>query len=337
MLKIGSLELASPVMLAPMCGVCDYPYIRLLRRYDPESLAFHEMFSAMGVVHSERRQDDRRRKVPPELQPLGLQLFGHDPAVMAEAALRLEAWGAAVIDLNLGCPVPRITEGCDGSALLREPALLARILAAMARALDGRVPLTIKMRLGYDEAQANYLEVARLAEACGVAAITVHGRTRAQLYSGRANWEAIAEVARAVRIPVIGNGDVADPLVAAARIRESGVAGVMVGRGAQGNPWLFAQIRRYLRTGELLPSPDLATRLRVGLEHGEMMWAERGSAAFADMRRHMVWYTRGAPSGAALRAALHAARSASELRDQVDRYLERLEPDRLLPPVLPDI
>lgn len=322
MLRLGALDLPSPVVLAPMCGVCDHAYVRLMRRFDPGSLAFHEMFSAAGLVHAGPRKDGRSFVVPPDLQPLGLQLFGHEPALMAEAARKLEGWGAAVVDVNLGCPAPRITAECDGSALLRDLPLLERILTAMTRALDGRLPLTIKMRLGYDEQQRNYLEVARLAEACGVAAITVHGRTRAQMYAGQADWEAIAEVARSVRIPVIGNGDVADPLAAAHHLAKHGVQGIMIGRGAQGQPWIFAHIRHYLATGELLPEPDAHTRLEIGLAHAALMLEERGARAMADVRRHLVWYTRGLALGGPLRSAIHAVRSPAELHALVASYLE---------------
>lgn len=312
-LKIGPLALSSPVILAPMCGVCDFPYLRILRRFDQSSLAFHEMFSAIGLLNWHRRKEPRDLTIPSDLKPIGLQLFGHEPAEMAEAARRLVELGAAVVDVNLGCPVPRITSGCDGSALLKETALLERILRAMVAAL-GPTPLTIKMRLGYDDSQQNYVEVAKLAEQAGVAAITVHGRTRSQMYSGRADWEKIAEVARAVRLPVIGNGDVADPMTALARMRDHGVAGVMIGRGAQGNPWLFSRIAEYARTDVLPPEPSVRDRLAVALDHAAGIVAEMGERhGLAESKRHATWYTRGLFGGAELRGAVNAAKSYAEL------------------------
>ncbi|HEY9855047.1 MAG TPA: tRNA dihydrouridine synthase DusB [Stenomitos sp.] len=324
-LKIGRLELASPVILAPMCGVCDFPFIRLMRRYDPESLAFHEMFSAVGLVNMHRRKDAPDLTVPPDLKPLGLQLFGHEPDVMAEAARMLVGFGAAVVDLNLGCPVPKITGGSDGSALLKETDLLERILRAMVAALP-ETPVTIKMRLGYSDDHQNYLEVAKLAEQAGVAAITVHGRTRSQMYSGKANWEKIAEVAQAVSIPVIGNGDVTDPVQAMQLMQDYGVAGVMIGRAAQGNPWVIPRIAHYARTGEILPEPTPAERLRVALEHAEIMIAEKGERqGVSESRKHITWYTRGMTGSAELRAAINATRTHAELVEVVLTFLERVQ------------
>lgn len=323
-LKIGSLELASPVILAPMCGVCDFPYIRLMRRYDAESLAFHEMFSAVGLVNMHRRKDAPDLTVPPELKPMGLQLFGHEPAAMAEAARMLAGFGAAVIDLNLGCPVPKITGGNDGSALLKETDLLERILKAMVAALP-ETPVTIKMRLGYSDDHQNYLEVAKIAEQAGVSAITVHGRTRSQMYSGKADWDKIGAVAQAVSVPVIGNGDVSDPLQAMQLMRDYGVAGVMVGRAAQGNPWVIPRIAHYARTGELLPEPGPAERLQVALEHAELMIAEKGERqGVSESRKHITWYTKGMKGSSELRAAINETRSHEELVEVVLRFVEQI-------------
>ncbi len=320
-LAIGSLTVPSPAILAPMCGVCDFPYIRLMRRYDPDSLVFHEMFSAVGLVNMHRRPDPPDLTIPVELRPLGYQLFGHEPHVMAEAARMLEGWGAAIIDLNLGCPVPKITGACDGSALLREPELLDRILRAMVAAV--RTPVTIKMRLGYSDDHQNYLEIARLAEAAGVAAITVHGRTRSQMYSGRADWDKIQEVVDAVSIPVIGNGDVTDPVQALERMRETGVAGVMIGRGAQGNPWIVPRIKHYALTGEVLPEPSAAEKLQVSLGHLDILIAEKGEReGLADSRKHITWYTRGLPGSAELRAAVNQTRTRADLVGVIEAYLE---------------
>ncbi len=321
-LKIGPLALESQVILAPMCGVSDLPYLRLLRRFDTRSLVFHEMFSAVGLLHWKNQP---RFEVPPGLRPIGLQLFGHDPGAMAEAAIVLVEGGCDVIDINLGCPVPKVAKNCDGSALLKDTPLLARILEAMVRAVGDRVPVSIKMRLGWDDQQRNYLEVARIAEAAGVSMITVHGRTRSQMYAGTADWDAIAEVAAAVRVPVVGNGDVHDPLTAARRLRESGCAGVMVGRGAQGNPWLLPRIDQYLRTGRLPAEPTASERLEVAREHCRMLIEEKGErVGVAEIRKHVAWYTRGLPGSAELRNQVNSTRTEAELYLALDAYLASL-------------
>ncbi len=322
MLKIGPLALESQVILAPMCGVSDLPYLRLLRRFDPRSLVFHEMFSAVGLLHWKNQP---RFEVPQDLRPIGLQLFGHDPGAMAEAAIVLAEGGCDVIDVNLGCPVPKVAKNCDGSALLKDTPRLSRILDAMVRAVGDRVPVSIKMRLGWDDEQRNYLEVARIAEAAGVSMITVHGRTRSQMYAGTADWGAIAQVAAAVRVPVVGNGDVCDPLTAARRLRESGCSGVMIGRGAQGNPWLVPRIDQYLRTGRLPPEPPAAERLQVARDHCRMLIEEKGErAGVAESRKHVAWYTRGLPGSAELRHVVNSTRTAAELYLALDAYLDNL-------------
>lgn len=325
MLRIGPLQLESQAILAPMCGVCDLPYLRLLRRFDSRSLIFHEMFSAVGLLHWKNRP---KFIVPPELRPIGLQLFGHDPDTMARATVLMAEAGTDVIDINLGCPVPKITKSCDGSALLKDTPLLEKILRAMVKAADGAAPVTIKMRLGWDDAFRNYLEVAKIAEDAGVSMITVHGRTRSQMYSGSADWQAIAEVAAAVSIPVVGNGDIWDPVVAADRLRESGCAGVMIGRGAQGNPWIIPRIDTYLRTGVLPPEPEPTVRLKVAREHCRLLIAEKGEkTGVPESRKHVTWYTRGLPGSAELRHRVNQTKGEAELYAVLDEYLEKyLEP-----------
>ncbi|MBM3270517.1 MAG: tRNA dihydrouridine synthase DusB [Candidatus Sericytochromatia bacterium] len=319
MLQIGPLRLESRVILAPMCGVCDLPYLELLRRFDTRSLIFHEMFSAVGLLHWKNRP---RFEVPAGLRPLGLQVFGHDPETMARAAVVLAEAGADVIDINLGCPVPKITKACDGSALLKDTPLLEKILRAMVRAVGTSAPVTIKMRLGWDDAYRNYLDVAKLAEDCGVAMVTVHGRTRSQMYSGEADWEAIGEVAAALSIPVVGNGDVWDPVMAARRLGESGCAGVMIGRGAQGNPWLLPRIDAYLRTGVLPPEPSPETRLHVAREHCRLLIAQKGErTGVPESRKHVTWYTRGLPGSAELRHQVNQTRTEEGLYEVLDAYV----------------
>ena len=322
MLQIGPLRLESQVILAPMCGVCDLPYLKLLRRFDQRSLVFHEMFSAVGLLNWKNRP---KFVVPAELRPMGLQLFGHDPDDMARATTVMAEAGTDVIDLNLGCPVPKVVKGCDGSALLKDTARLAQILRAMVKAVDGAVPITIKMRLGWDDAFRNYLEVAKIAQDAGVSMITVHGRTRSQMYSGTADWDAIAEVAAAVSVPVVGNGDVWDPVVAADRLSQSGCSGVMVGRGAQGNPWIVPRIDTYLRTGIVPPEPTPEVRLQVAREHCRLLIAEKGEkTGVPESRKHVTWYTRGLPGSAALRPNINETKGEVALFEVLAEYLAHL-------------
>lgn len=324
-LKIGSLELTSPAILAPMCGVCDVPYIKLMRRYDQESLVFHEMFSAVGLLNWSRRKDKAPSfQVPEGVGPMGLQLFGHEPEAMAQAARILADAGAAVIDINLGCPVPKITKGCDGSALLKDTPLLREILIAMIRAVPEK-PVTIKMRLGWDDDHRNYVEVAKIAEDAGVAAITVHGRTRSQMYTGSADWEAIAEVVQAVSIPVIGNGDLYDPVTAVQRMRDYGVKGVMFGRGAQGNPWIIPRTAHYFKTGELLSEPADVERLQVALDHCELLIAEKGErVGVPECRKHVAWYTKGMHASAELRHRVNQTQSREALVEVLMSFIQTL-------------
>lgn len=321
MLRIGKLELASPVILAPMCGVCDRPYLRLLRRYTKDCLLFHEMFSAQGLMTWAKD-----RPIPVDLagKPLGLQIFGHVPDTMGLAARKLADAGADVVDLNLGCPVPKIAKNCDGSALLKETRLLAEILRAMVAACPD-IPVTIKMRLGWDDDYRNYLEVAKIAEDAGIAAVTVHGRTRSQMYSGSADWEAIGEVAQTLSIPVIGNGDVSTPQQARHLMETYGVAGVMVGRAAMGNPWLLPRMVHYLKTGELLPEPTPAERVEVALAHCELLATEKGErVGVPECRKHVAWYTKGLPGSAECRQRVNETRTLEALRAVLLGYLDSL-------------
>lgn len=331
MFRIGPLELQSQAILAPMCGVCDLPYLRLLRRFDQRSLIFHEMFSAVGLLHWKQRP---RFEVPQELRPFGLQIFGHEPAIMAQAAIVMADAGTDVLDLNLGCPVPKIAKNCDGSGLLRDTVLLKQILVSMVGAVGDRIPVTIKMRLGWDDDYRNYLEVAKIAEDAGISMITVHGRTRSQMYSGSADWEAIAQVAAAVSIPVVGNGDLWDPVVAAERLRESGCAAVMIGRGAQGNPWIIPRLDALISTGILPEEPGSHERLAVAREHCRMLIEEKGEkVGVPESRKHVAWYTRGLQGSSELRAKINSTKGEAELFEVLDAYratldahFERVEP-----------
>lgn len=309
-MRIGAIAVAEPaVALAPMAGVTDLPF-RLLAKEMGCSLLYSEMVSYQGLLHDNchtldlLRIDDRER-------PLAIQIFGSEPAGMAAAARIVARAGADIVDINMGCPTPKIVKNGEGAALLRRPELAAAIMAAVVAAVD--VPVTVKIRKGWDEASVNAVEIAALAERAGVAAIAVHGRTREQFYTGQADWDIIRRVKERVSIPVFGNGDVRTPQDAARLLAFTGCDAVMVGRAAQGNPWVFRQIRHYLEHGEVLPPPGLAERLAVLARHLAMLIAHKGEyTAIREMRRHAAWYTRGLPRAAEIRVRLNQAESRED-------------------------
>lgn len=314
MMRIGTLSLAEGAMLAPMAGVTDLPF-RLLCRELGAVYAVSEMVSAKGYLcapQSRRAVQDLLRYAPQE-GPVALQLFGHEPEVVGEVAARLSGRGFAAIDLNMGCPAPKITGGGDGSALMRDIPLAARVIASARRATS--LPLTVKMRIGWDEQSIVAREFARMAEAEGADALIVHGRTRKQFYAGQADWARIGEAKAAVRIPVIGNGDIASAQEALDRMRQSGCDGVMIGRGAMGNPWLFAQVRASL-AGEPPHKPSTEERIDMVLRHARMLAAWKGeTVAIREMRKHGAWYTKGLSGAARARTMVQSASSYAQLQD----------------------
>ena len=249
-LKIGTVELENNVILGPMAGVTDLPF-RLLCREQGAGLVCMEMVSAKAVFYGNRNTKELLQVNPGE-RPVSLQLFGSDPEVLSDIAARLEEGPYDLFDLNMGCPVPKVVKNGEGSALMKDPKLVERILSSMVRAL--KKPVTVKIRKGFNDESVNAVEIARIAEGCGAAAVAVHGRTREQYYSGKADWEIIRQVKEAVSIPVIGNGDVDSPEAAKRMLAETGCDGVMVARGAKGNPWIFKRITEYLETGRIPPS-----------------------------------------------------------------------------------
>lgn len=309
-MKIGSLQLANPVILAPMAGITDLPYRLIMKRFGA-SLVFTEMVSANGLCYSGTATRELLRSVPEE-RPLGVQLFGDDPQRLAEAARQVEAV-ADLIDVNCGCPVRKVVGGGAGSALLRDPVKVARIVAAVRQA-TGR-PLTIKLRSGWDADSRNFLEVARLAVAEGVDAITLHPRTRAQMFGGRADWSEVAELRQATAVPVIASGDLFSADDAMSLFSQTGCDAVMVARGGYGNPWLVRQIlSRLHRQPEQYPTP--AERLSVAREHLELFVDAFGEArTLAHMRKHLCWYARGMESAAVFRQRINQTRSVDAMRD----------------------
>lgn len=297
-LRIGNTLLENHVILAPMAGVTDLPF-RLLCHEQGAGCAVTEMVSAKAILYNNRNTWDLLRIHPGE-RPVAVQLFGSDPDIMAEMAARIEDGPFDFIDVNMGCPVPKIVNNGEGSALMKQPELAKKILSAMVKAV--KKPVTVKFRKGFNDTCVNAAEFAKMAESCGVAAVAVHGRTREQYYSGKADWDIIRRVKEAVSIPVIGNGDIFTPQDAKRMLDETGCDGIMVARGAKGNPWIFRRINHYLDTGELLPEPSAEEIRKMILRHGHMLAEYKGEVtAMREMRGHVAWYTKGMPHSAALR------------------------------------
>ena len=305
--KIGALTLASPLFLAPMAGITNLP-MRLLARDNGASLCFTEMVSVNGLVREGEKSFDLVRSIPDD-RPLGIQIFGDDPGTLAHGARLVEAYGD-LIDINMGCPVRKVVGTGAGSALLREPARVAAIIRAVRAATP--LPLTIKIRSGWHAGDNNFLEIGRIAEAEGCDAVTLHPRSRSQMFDGHADWSHLAEMKRALAIPVIGSGDLFRAEDAVAMMEQTGCDGVMVARGGLGYPWMFREIGSLLDGG--IPTPPTAEERRTtALKHLELFIALSGEAvAVREMRKHLAWYARGLPGAARFRAGVNLLTTAEE-------------------------
>ena len=276
------------------------------------------MVSAKAIYYNNKNTEELMR-IEPEENPVSLQLFGSDPYIMSEMAKRIEEKPFDILDVNMGCPVPKVVNNGEGSALMKNPTLVREIVTAMSKAI--RKPLTVKIRKGFDEDHVNAVEIAKIIEDSGAAAIAVHGRTRQQYYSGEADWDIIRQVKEAVSIPVIGNGDVNSPQSAEKILRETGCDGIMVGRAAQGNPWLFSQITHYLDTGELLPKPELTEVKEMILRHAQLQLKYKGEyTGIREMRKQVAWYTAGYPHSARLRASVNEIETMEQLLCLIENW-----------------
>ncbi|RJQ28862.1 MAG: tRNA dihydrouridine synthase DusB [Peptococcaceae bacterium] len=320
-MRIGRVKLKNPVIAAPMAGITNRTY-RVLAREAGCGLVCTEMVSDQAILYSNPRTF-RMLNMAGEARPVSVQLFGSNPATMARAAIIVEELGADIIDINMGCPTPKIVKNGEGAALMKDPVLAAEIVAAVVSRVEA--PVTVKMRKGWDDASVNAVKLAQLVERAGASAVTVHGRTRMQLYSGRADWSIIGAVKKAVAIPVIGNGDIFGPQDALRMIRETGCDGVMIGRAALGNPWLFTQTAHYLATAELLPAPDPVTKAAMALRHLDLLVEEKGEeAAVREMRKHAAWYLKGLREAARMRDVINRVRSRVEMVESLKKFLNLL-------------
>ena len=314
-LAIGGVTLENNLILAPMAGVTDLPF-RLLCSEQGAGLSGMEMVSAKAIWYGNKNTESLL-EIHPEEGPVSLQLFGSDPKIVSEMAKRIEERPFAILDLNMGCPVPKVVNNGEGSALMRNPKLAGEIIAATVKAIEK--PVTVKIRKGFDEAHVNAVEMAKIAEEAGAAAMAVHGRTREQYYSGEADWEIIARVKEAVSIPVIGNGDVTDGESARRLLQETGCDGVMIGRAARGNPWLFRQIAAWLEDGIVLPEPSPEEKKKMILRHARLQLEIKGEyTGVREMRKHFSWYTAGMPGSARLRQSINQAEHFEELERLVE-------------------
>ena len=315
-LKIGNVELDNPLVLAPMAGVTDLPF-RLLCKEQGVGLICMEMVSAKAIYYKNKNTESLL-EIHPDETPVSLQLFGSDADIMSEMAKKIEERPFSILDINMGCPVPKVVNNGEGSALMKNPKLVREIVAKMSKAISK--PVTVKIRKGFDEEHVNAVEIAKIAEDAGAASIAVHGRTREQYYSGKADWEIIAKVKEAVSVPVIGNGDVTDADSALKMMRETGCDGVMIGRAVQGNPWIFREILSQINEGIVLPRPTMEEMRDMIIRHAKLQLEYKGEyTAIREMRKHVSWYTTGLPNSAKFRKHVNEMETLDGLIETINK------------------
>lgn len=309
-LQIGNVTLKNNLILAPMAGVTDLPF-RLLCKEQGAGLLCMEMVSAKAILYKNKNTEELLT-IDPRENPVSLQLFGSDPDIISEIAKQIEDRPFDILDINMGCPVPKVVNNGDGSALMKNPKLAGEIIEKTVRAI--KKPVTVKIRKGFDEDHVNAVEMAHIAEESGAAAVAVHGRTREQFYSGRADWDIIRQVKERVSIPVIGNGDILTAEDVIAMEKQTGCDGFMIARGAEGNPWIFRQILHYFETGEQLPKPDFSEMTEMLLRHVKMQLEFKGEyTGIREIRKHAAWYTAGYKNSSRLRGRINEVENYEQL------------------------
>jgi nifR3 family TIM-barrel protein len=319
---IGNVKIEGNLILGPMAGVTDLPF-RLLCKEQGADLIYTEMVSAKGIQYN-NKNTEALLEVAEEERPVALQLFGSDPYIMSETAKRIENRNFDILDINMGCPVPKVVNNGEGSALMKNPKLVGEIVHALTTAI--KKPVTVKIRKGFQESSVNAVEIAKIAEANGAAAVAVHGRTREEYYSGHADWNIIKDVKDAISIPVFGSGDVTTPEEAKKLIDETGCDGIMIARGARGNPWIFSQIKEYFNTGCIPEKPTANDAVAMMLRHARMAIEYKGEfIGIREMRKHVAWYTTGYPLAAKLRNRVNEITDYKSLEGLLDKYLDSLK------------
>lgn len=318
--KIGPVGIENPFVLAPMAGITDLPF-RMLCKEQGAGLLYTEMVSAKAISYRNRNTLPLM-EISPKEHPVALQIFGSEPELMAEVARSIEDQPFDILDINMGCPVPKVVNNGEGSALLKDPELIRKIVSAVSRAV--KKPVTVKMRIGFEGADVDPVETAKIMEDAGAAAIAVHGRTRQQYYSGKADWDTIRKIKEAVSVPVIGNGDVDSPKKAEAMLKETGCDGVMIGRAVRGNPWIFREMNYYFETGELLPRPSVEELKEMILRHARHQIEKKGEyTGIREMRKHVAWYTAGMRHSAGIRRESNLISGYEELKALLDRLSQQ--------------
>ena len=318
-MKIGNVQLDNEVFLSPMAGVTDLPF-RTICKEKGCGMLYTEMINAKALCYDDENTKKMLRMDKDE-HPVAVQIFGSDPEFMGKAAIIMNQYPNEILDINMGCPAPKVIKNGDGSALMRNPKLAAEVLTAVVK--NSEKPVTLKIRKGWDDDSVNAVEIAKIAEECGISALAIHGRTREQFYSGKADWDIIAEIKQAINIPVIGNGDVFEVEDAVNMLEKTKCDAIMIGRGAQGNPWIFNRINHYMKTGEILPEPTLEEKITTAIRHMNLAVAEHGDyVAVREMRKHIGWYLKGLKNSAKYREQINKITDYKEVIAMLEEYMQ---------------
>ncbi|MBC6696349.1 tRNA dihydrouridine synthase DusB [Terrisporobacter mayombei] len=318
-MKIGNVQLDNEVFLSPMAGVTDLPF-RTICKEKGCGMLYTEMINAKALSYDDENTK-KMLNMPDDGHPVAIQIFGSDPEFMGKAASILNKYPNQILDINMGCPAPKVVKNGDGSALMKNPQLAAKVLSAVVKNSDK--PVTLKIRKGWDDTCVNAVEIAKIAEECGISAVAIHGRTREQFYSGKADWDIIRDIKEAINIPVIGNGDVFEVQDAVNMLEKTKCDAIMIGRGSQGNPWIFNRINHYMKTGEILPEPTLEEKMNTAIKHMNLAVEEHGEyVAVREMRKHIGWYLKGLKNSARYRDQINKITDYKEVIAMLEEYVQ---------------